>query len=143
MCQEDQRAGMNGQRKRSLPRPSGLIDATTAEFAHKLMALRKWERENLPMFSPQIAMDVLLHCASSALYDEPAATKEFYLTTGYSKDRLREIAQQLIDQGLVCYLIDPQDTRVKRVMLTPKGALLVDRYRAEMLKHVGMEADIE
>ena len=134
---------MSLQRHRSLPRPSGLIDSSTAEFAHKLMTLRKWERENLPMFSPQIAVDVLLHCATSALYDEPAATKEFYLATGHSKDRLREIVQHLIDQGLVCYLIDPRDTRVKRVMLTPKGAGLVERYRGEMMRRVGTEADAE
>lgn len=131
---------MNSQRKRSLPKPSGLVGSSTAEFAHKLMTLRKWERENLPMFSPQIAVDVLLHCAASALYDEPAASKEFHLATGHSKDRVREIVQQLIDQGIVCYLVDPRDTRVKRVMLTPRGAALVENYRRELVECVGADA---
>ena len=130
---------MSLQRNRSLPKLSGLVGSSTAEFAHKLMALRKWERENLPMFSPQIAVDVLLHCAASALDDEPAASKEFHLATGHSKDRVREVVQQLIDLGVVCYLVDPRDTRVKRVMLTPRGAALVERYRQEMVERVTTE----
>lgn len=130
---------MSPHRSSSLPKPSALIDIGTAEFAHKLITLRKWERENLPMFAPQIAVDVLLHCAASALCDEPAASKEFHLATGHSKDRVREIVQQLIDLGVVCYLIDPRDTRVKRVMLTPRGATLVENYRRELLGCVGTE----
>lgn len=126
---------MNQRRSGYLPRASSLVETETATFAHKQLTLRKWERKNLPMFAPQIAVDVLLHCAAATVYGEFAAAKDFHLVTGHSKDRVREILQQLIDQGFICYLVDPRDTRVRRVMLTPRGAVLMEKYRRAVVEH--------
>lgn len=87
------------------------------------------------MFAPQIAVDILLHCAAATADGEFAPAKDFHLATGHSKDRVREVLQQLIDLGFMCYLIDPRDSRVRRVMLTPRGAVLMAKYRRAVMEH--------
>lgn len=99
------------------------------EFARKLLMLRKWERDNIPLLSPQIALDILLHSAAAMGHRGPSPTKEFHLATGHSKDRVREVMRELVDQGLIRYLPDSRDARVRRIVATEAGLQLIEQYR--------------
>ena len=110
---------------------------TPHEFARRLLALRKWEKDNIPLLSPQIALDILLFSAAAMGVREPAPTKEFHLVTGHSKDRVRELMRELIDQGLLCDMPDSQDARVRRIVPTEAGLQLIGEYRNSLVSKLG------
>lgn len=105
-------------------------------FARRLLAMRTWERDHLPMVSPQIALDILLYSAASLDAPRPP-TQEFHRVTGHSKDRVREVMRDLMEQGLIRYVPDLRDARVRGVVATAAGLKLIDRYRVNLLGALG------
>lgn len=114
------------------PVPSGFAEPLH-EFARNMLLLRKWEKDHIPLLAPQIALDILLYSAASTGVREPVPTKEFHLVIGHSKDRVREVMRELTDQGLIRYLPDIRDARVKRISLTDAGLQLIEQYRSSYL----------
>lgn len=110
---------------------------TPHEFARRLLALRKWEKDNIPLLSPQIALDILLFCTAAMGVREPAPTKEFHLMTGHSKDRVREVMKELSEQGLIRCVPDARDARVRRVVPTDAGLQLIEEYRKSHVERLG------
>lgn len=109
----------------------------SGSFASRKLALRRWERDYVPMFSPQIALDILLYAAVAEASGNPASAKEFHLALGHSKDRTREVAQSLLASHWIQHTPDVRDARVRRVTLTEKGRQLIHEYQRECLARTG------
>lgn len=103
----------------------------SGSFAHRILALRKWERNFVPLFTPQIALDILLFAAAAESAGTLASMKDFYLALGHSKDRTREVARSLLASQWIALSPDMRDARVKRVSLTDKGRDLLRQYQME------------
>jgi DNA-binding MarR family transcriptional regulator len=110
---------------------------TAHDFARRLLLLRKWEKDNIPLLSPQIALDILLYSAASIGDGGPSSAKEFHLVIGHSKDRVREIMRDLIEQGLLRDMPDARDARVRRIVPTEAGLHLIDEYRNSLVRKLG------
>lgn len=100
-------------------------------FALRALALRKWERSYLPMFTPQIALDILLYAAAMEASGCLASAKDFHLALGHSKDRTREVSQCLLSSQWIRCTSDSRDARVRRVSLTDRGKDLLWGYQRE------------
>ena len=117
----------------------GLIDMDMSGhgfFATRLLTLRKWERRHIPLFSPQIALDIMLYAAASEADGRQASAKEFHLALGHSKDRVREVLQSLLTKSWIRHAPDPHDARFKRISLTAMGRELIGTYQSEYVSRV-------
>lgn len=107
-----------------------------AYFADRLLTLRQWERAHIPLFSPQIALDILLYAAAAEAAGRRASAKEFHLALGHSKDRVREVTQTLLTEDYIRYSLDPRDARFRRVSLTDRGRGLIESYQNEYVSRI-------
>jgi hypothetical protein len=97
-------------------------------FAKKLKVIREWERANLPMNQPQIALDILIYGQLAGYEFGDAGMKDLHLNIQHSEDRVREVRKNLIMNGWLA--IDPHgvDGRSKCIRPTPRLTSLFEEY---------------
>jgi DNA-binding MarR family transcriptional regulator len=93
-----------------------------------VFALRLWERREIQLYSPQIALDILLHTTVATRRDQPAKIKHIHLAIGYSEDRVREIIKDLVANNFLELVRDQLDGRSKLVIPTAKTADILGKY---------------
>ena len=102
------------------------------EFFQALLSVRSWERGQVPLCQPQIALDILLHTSLCAARGQPAKMKEIHLAIGYSQDRIREIVKELIAGGWLALTRDESDGRAKLALPTTKCIALMGDYKSRL-----------
>ena len=105
------------------------VDPDLASFAASMLKLREWERSRVPMFAPQIALDVILYAVANLSSGQMARTKDFHLAIGNSQDRVREVMRFLENDGWIRSEADPSDARLKRIAPCKKSIDLVASYQ--------------
>lgn len=105
------------------------VDPDLAGFAASVLKLREWERSRVPMFAPQIALDVILYAVANLSSGQLARTKDFHLAIGNSQDRVREVMRFLENDGWIRSEADPTDARLKRIAPCQKSIDLVATYQ--------------
>jgi hypothetical protein len=85
-----------------------------------ILVARLWERQNVPLLTPQISFDVLLFAAVSRLEQKELPVKTFHLALGYSEDRTREVIQALETGGWLLIRSSELDKRSKNIIATDK-----------------------
>lgn len=93
-----------------------------------LAFIRLWERQNIPLLTPLISLDILVLAASAKLQGKELAAKTFHLTLGYSEDRTREIIQHLEIDGWLRSSWSQEDKRMKIVTATEKLMRVMEGY---------------
>lgn len=106
------------------------------DFTEAVLSLRNWERTEIPFFSPQISLDVLLHVSAAALRNELAKVKDVHLAIGHSQDRIREVMKQLADNDWIELLPNARDGRSRIVVPTDKSLNLLDNYRKRLISEL-------
>ncbi len=119
-----------------MSKPSRPADGTAplrrAALYEHLLSRRAWERQQLPLFKPQIAFDIILYCTLYAARNTPACTKDFHLAIGSSQDRVRQVLKELARDGWIYSLPDPLDARVRRIVPSAKALAMLDDYATMM-----------
>lgn len=105
-----------------------------------LLTMRLWERQNIPLLTPVISLDVLLLAAVAKLEERELATKSFHLSLGYSEDRTREVIQELEGAGWLSSCPSAYDRRTKIVFATDKLMGVMEEY--SNLLRSGVEPNI-
>lgn len=114
-----------------------------------MLSLREWERTQIPLFAPQIALDVLLHVAACSAQGRTVKMKEIYLAVGYSQDRIREVVKELIAGDWLSCIRDHRDGRSRLVVATAKALDLLEAYMRRMageldrLRHLAPEVEVK
>lgn len=106
----------------------GFQNGDISQFAADLLAIRNWERGNIPHFKPQIALDVLLYAFVSSRRSKPSPTKEAHLEIGHSQDRVRETITMLVNENWLLREPCRNDRRVVRLQPTEQTMRLVLQY---------------
>jgi len=99
--------------------------------------MRAWEREHIPLPSPQISLDVLLLAASRDSENGDVQVKNFHLALKHSEDRVREIIKSLVADGWLRMDEHSDDGRVKLVRPTDKLMLLLGEYERSLIEMLG------
>lgn len=97
-------------------------------FARRLLLLRAWEREHIPLLTPLISLDVLLLAASHDGARGALPVKTFHLALMHSQDRVREVIKHLVEDDWLRLDEDGSDGRVKSVRPTEKLMIMLDEY---------------
>lgn len=105
------------------------VDPDLASFAASMLKLREWERSHVPMFAPQIALDIILYAVANMGVGRLARTKDFHLAIGNSQDRVREVMRFLENDGWIRSEADASDARLKRIAPSKKSIDLVASYQ--------------
>lgn len=103
-------------------------------FARDLLLQRWWEREHIPLYSPQISFDLLLFIADVENSKTQPKAKDIHLAVGFSQDRVRDVLKTLKSTNWIEFQTDPKDARVRRVRLSEKGRRLLDECRNQYIK---------
>lgn len=109
---------------------------TSIGFLENLLSMRSWERQNVPLYQPQIALDILLHSSACAAKGQPAKIKDIHLAIGHSQDRIREIIRELVNGDWLIPERDKHDGRARRVLPSPKCLSLLENYRSRLLDYL-------
>jgi DNA-binding MarR family transcriptional regulator len=106
----------------------GVVTGELAHFATNMLKIRKWERANLPLLKPQIALDVLLYSMITATRSYPRPTKEVHLEIGYSQDRVRETIGMLVCDNWLAREPCLRDRRIVCLHPTDRAISLMREY---------------
>lgn len=113
------------------PNSSQIRDAGFAlqpSFPTACLETRRWEKANIPFFSPQIALDIALYATAARLENQAIASKTVHLTVGYSADRVREVLICLEAEGWISRVPHHQDGRIRLIEATDKLIALMLQY---------------
>lgn len=108
-----------------------LRDASTEllpSFPTACLETRRWEKANIPFFSPQIALDIALYATAARLQNQAIASKTVHLTVGYSPDRVREVLMSLEADGWISKVPHRHDGRIRLIEATDKLIALMLQY---------------
>lgn len=98
------------------------------KLARRLLLLRSWERQNMPMAGSKIAGDIVL-LALAREDGDPARVKDFHLSLHYSEDRVSQVLKELVREGWLTMERDNADRRMRKVYASDRLHLLFDEYR--------------
>lgn len=106
-----------------------------AKLARRLLLLRSWERQHMPMTGSIIAGDIVL-LALARDDGDAARVKDFHLSLHYSEDRVSQVLKELVRDGWLIMERDEKDRRMRKVHASDRLVLLFDEYHrflAEMM----------
>ena len=98
------------------------------KLARRLLLLRSWERQNLPMAGSKIASDIVLFAIARDDGDA-ARVKDFHLSLHYSEDRVSQVLKELVREGWLTMESDDSDRRMRKVYPSDQLRLLFDEYQ--------------
>jgi DNA-binding MarR family transcriptional regulator len=112
------------------------------KLARRLLLLRSWERQNMPMAGSIIAGDIVL-LALAREDGDAARVKDFHLSLHYSEDRVSQVLKELTQHGWLTIERDGADRRMRKVHASDQLRMLFDeygRFLLEMLTRVDERA---
>ena len=106
------------------------------KLARRLLLLRSWERQHLPMTGSIIAGDVVL-LALARDEGDAARVKDFHLSLHYSEDRVSQVLKELVREGWLTVERDEDDRRMRKVHASDRLLLLFDEYQRFLFELLG------
>lgn len=103
------------------------------KLARRLLLLRSWERQNMPMAGSIIAGDIVL-LALAREDGNAARVKDFHLSLHYSEDRVSQVLKELVRDGWLTMERDVSDRRMRKVHASDRLRMLFDEYRRFLLE---------
>ena len=103
------------------------------KLARRLLLLRSWERQNMPMAGSIIAGDIVL-LAFARDDGDAARVKDFHLSLHYSEDRVSQVLKELTTDGWLTVERDESDRRMRKVHASDRLRLLFDEYQRFLLE---------
>lgn len=98
------------------------------KLARRLLLLRSWERQHMPMAGSIIAGDIVL-LALARDDGDAARVKDFHLSLHYSEDRVSQVLKELVRDGWLTMERDETDKRMRKVHASDRLRLLFGEYR--------------
>lgn len=106
------------------------------ELARRLLLLRSWERQHMPMAGSLVAGDIVL-LALARDDGNAARVKDFHLSLHYSEDRVSQVLKQLVREGWLTMERDEADKRMRKVHASDRLVLLFGEYQRSLVELVG------
>ena len=103
------------------------------KLARRLLLLRSWERQNMPMAGSIIAGDIVL-LAFARDDGDAARVKDFHLSLHYSEDRVSQVLKELVRDGWLTMERDEDDRRMRKVHASDRLALLFGEYQRSLFE---------
>lgn len=94
----------------------------------KVQAVRKWAKENLPMYESTIAYDLIIFLAIEFVGCKPLTVKRLFASLPYSYTAIRQHYKKLFKDGWVEHLPDEKDGRIKYIKPSQKFIETIDSY---------------
>ena len=94
------------------------------KVAEQLLAIRSWERRNLPLANSLMAAE-MLYLITSRNSDSPIRVKDLYLALGYSEARIRQILHALADDGWLMINRHGDDGRMRSLLPTERTLIVL------------------
>ena len=110
------------------------------KLARRLLLLRSWERQNMPMSGSIIAGDIVL-LALAREDGDAARVKDFHLSLHYSEDRVSQVLKELVRDGWLAMERDEADRRMRKVHASDRLRLLFDEYQRFLLELLGQPSN--
>jgi hypothetical protein len=110
------------------------VDLSTLEITDSIsvmLAIRTWERENIPMASSRLGIDLFLTLAQLGVTPDRrgiASLKKVYLTLPFSEKGMRLHIRRMEANGLLAVKKADKDSRNGELELTPRFWELIHRY---------------
>lgn len=91
------------------------------EIATQLLAIRSWERRNLPLANSLMAAEIL-YLVTAKAGAELVRVKDLHLALGYSEARVRQVLHSLSDGGWIAIERHGDDARMRSLSHTEQTA---------------------
>lgn len=121
---------------------SAVSDQLVRELADRFLAVMHAMRATMD----DVAQDHGLNTAQAMtlrLLDDPLSQREVAETIGCDPSYVTGIVDRLEELDAVRRVVDPDDRRVKRLVVTDAGRALRDRVEADMFAHAPMTAGLD
>lgn len=94
----------------------------------KVQAVRRWAKENLPMYESTIANDLIIFLAIEFVKGDPLTVKRLFASLPYSYTAIRQHYKKLFADGWVKHIADEKDGRIKYIKPSEKFIAIIDAY---------------
>jgi len=98
------------------------------EMLEKVQAVRKWGKENLPLYESVIANDLIIFLAIEFVSGKPLTVKRLFASLPYSYTAVRQHYKKLFKDGWVIHVADENDKRIKYIKPSQKFVEIIDSY---------------
>lgn len=98
------------------------------DMLEKVQAVRKWAKENLPMYESTIANDLIIFLAIEFVGCKPLTVKRLFASLPYSYTAIRQHYKKLFKDGWVEHIPDEKDGRIKYIKPSQKFIETIDSY---------------
>ena len=98
------------------------------EMLEKVQAVRKWAKDNLPMYESNIANDLIIFLAIEFVKGDPLTVKRLFASLPYSYTAVRQHYKKLFADDWVLHTTDENDGRIKYIKPSEKFIAIIDAY---------------
>jgi hypothetical protein len=98
------------------------------EILEKVQVVRKWRKENLPLYESVIANDLIIFLAIEFVSVKPLTVKRLFASLPYSYTAVRQHYKKLFKDGWVIHVADENDKRIKYIKPSQKFVEIIDSY---------------
>jgi hypothetical protein len=97
-----------------------------------LLAVREWEKKNLPSSESILAFEIFILIAHHTVSEKPLTLHQLFYSVDFSETGVRKQLAKLIDGGWCCIVGGSQDKRLKHVVAEAKMLEVLDSYTLQI-----------
>jgi hypothetical protein len=103
-----------------------------AQVTSALIAVRTWEKMNLPLSQSTLAYEIILLIAHHTVCNKPLTLHQLFYSIDYSETGIRKQLTKLIKDDWCSLIKGTSDKRLKHVVASEKLLILLDNYAIEI-----------
>lgn len=103
-----------------------------AQFTSALLAVREWEKQNLPSSQSILAFEIFILIAHHTVSEKPLTLHQLFYSVDFSETGIRKQLAKLIDDGWCCLVGGSHDKRLKHVVAEAKMLEALDSYTLQI-----------
>lgn len=104
------------------------------EILSNVQRLRRWGKENLPLYESTIANDIIIFLAIEFVRQQSLTVKQLFASLPYSYTAIRQHYKKLLQDGWIKIISDATDKRIKYLTPSAKFVDVIDAYVEEIDK---------
>lgn len=105
---------------------------SVAQVTTALIAVRTWEKSNLPISQSTLAYEIFLLITHHTVCDKPLTLHQLFYSIDYSETGIRKQLAKLISDDWCSLVSGTSDKRLKHVVASEKMLQVLDHYAIEL-----------
>ncbi len=105
---------------------------STAQVTSALIAMKTWEKTNLPQSQSTLAFEIFILIAHFTVCEKPLTLHQLFYSLEYSETGIRKQLAKLVEEGFCLIVSGSKDKRLKYVLASDRMLAVLDHYAIQL-----------